>query len=82
MDKFSKLRALTGQEDVVQRGEPTETIWFSQANNIYEGTDSEDDDEIVMIKQPYHAQSTAGFISSQDGMCLHKPFLILLGLVC
>ncbi|KAE8451292.1 hypothetical protein EG329_004457 [Mollisiaceae sp. DMI_Dod_QoI] len=51
MDKLSRLQALTGVGDVVNENTSTENSWWpaasAKANNIYEGTDSEDDEMIT-----------------------------------
>lgn len=52
MDKLTKLEALTGGEARVDPTSETENSWHIpavKANNIYEGTDSEDD-EIIMSR--------------------------------
>lgn len=85
MDRLSKLQALTGGgEGVVDQGESTENTWFTptaKASNIYEGTDSEDD-EIIMSRSRVHDQNIAGIITFENGTCSSKPFPILISLVC
>lgn len=72
------------EEVLVSQGKSTEDAWFTpttQASNVYEGTDSEDD-EIIMSKGRIHVQNNVGAITFENGRCTRKSFLVHIGLVC
>jgi len=50
MDKFAKLQALTGKEDVYEGASKFDEFKHVKATHIYEGTDSEDDEYITSRK--------------------------------
>lgn len=58
MDKLNKLKALTGEDEVLEGATPKGTWSHVKAHNIYEGTDSEDEDEEIPLARRTEPESS------------------------
>jgi hypothetical protein len=70
MDKLNKLKALTGEDEVLEGATPKGTWSHVKAHNIYEGTDSEDEDEEIPLgrrtePEPSSSRNKVGTKSSK-----------------
>lgn len=76
MDKLSKLEALAGGAVFVEQNTSTEAenSWTynpnAKANNVYEGTDSEDEEIGEMMNRTGTLDQKTGQVIYKDGMCL------------
>lgn len=85
MDRLTKLEALTGAAPLTDQDDAAETTWHApnvKANNVYEGTDSSDD-EVIMMRGRITGNANkakAEVFAFRGSKCFNKimPFLILL----
>jgi hypothetical protein len=63
MDKLSKLQALEGEDQVSASGGADYSPWnYAKPTHLYEGTDSEDDEDIIRgrVEPPPSYWNSAG----------------------
>lgn len=74
MDRLSKLEALIGGGAVIEKDASTEAenpwAYRPKANNVYEGTDSEDEEIGKMMSNTGTLDQKTGQIIYKDGMSL------------